>query len=205
MGGSGNSGNPGGNMNCVFGYVPTANGGTGGNGSFSGSSGRQPEPSQAGPNPYTPPYASSIARGGGGGGGGGNEANSACNPPTADRPGRPGGANQGGTGGTGALAQQNITPCSQIASSAQPGGSGNGAGTGGGGGGGGASAGFPFGLTSGGAGGGGGGAGNPGGAGGAGNPGSVANPTTHNCVSIVGGTAYPVTVNGQVNISWCPQ
>ena len=47
-----------------------------------------------------------------------------------------------------------------------------------------------------------GGAGNPGNAGNAGNP---ASPTTQNCVSIVGGSSYPVTVNGQVNISWCPQ
>jgi len=41
--------------------------------------------------------------------------------------------------------------------------------------------------------------------GGAGNPGSAGSPNTHNCVTVVSGASYPVTANGQVQISWCPQ
>ena len=51
----------------------------------------------------------------------------------------------------------------------------------------------------------GGGRGSAGNAGSPGNSGSSANPTTSNCVTVVGGASYPVTVNGQVVVSWCPQ
>jgi hypothetical protein len=46
--------------------------------------------------------------------------------------------------------------------------------------------------------------GNPGNSG---NPGSNANPTTYNCISVTGGSCYPVVVpaGGQVVISWNEQ
>jgi len=49
------------------------------------------------------------------------------------------------------------------------------------------------------------GRGNAGNAGNPGNPGSAANPTTFNCVSVTPGGSYPVTVNGQIVVSWNPQ
>jgi hypothetical protein len=48
-------------------------------------------------------------------------------------------------------------------------------------------------------------AGNPGNAGAAGNPGAAANPTSFNCVPVTPGASYPVTVNGQLIVSWNPQ
>ena len=51
----------------------------------------------------------------------------------------------------------------------------------------------------------GGGRGTAGSAGNPGNPGSAANPSTSNCVTVVGGAAYPVVANGPVTVSWCPQ
>ena len=48
-------------------------------------------------------------------------------------------------------------------------------------------------------------AGNPGNAGSAGSPGSAANPTSFNCVAVTPGGSYPLTVNGQIVVSWNPQ
>ena len=139
-----------------------------------------------------------VASGGYGGGGAGTFGYSTggC--------GRLGGSNCGGPGGIrGAILVTNAGGNTNQASSY--GAPGFAAKTGGGGGGGGAHAVVPQGTAGGGGGGGGRGSTGGGSSGTGGLCGSPANPTTHNCVSIVGGSAYPVTVNGQVNISWCPQ
>lgn len=67
------------------------------------------------------------------------------------------------------------------------------------------------GQTAGGGGGGGGGrgnAGNPGGSGNAGNPGASGSPSTSNCIPVIPGSPYPITVGspgGQVVVNWNPQ
>ena len=160
-------------------------------------------------------YGSMPAEGGGGGGGAAsdnsNPAGTYPNPNSGANSGGTGGGTgsvQGGAGGRGAQitnvysggSESNNRLNSAVAGS----GLGN-PGTGGGGGGGGAQAYGGGGNGQGGGGGGGGASGGAGGPGGSAPPGGAASPTTFNDVSVVGGTNYPVTSNGQVVVSWNAQ
>lgn len=114
-------------------------------------------------------------------------------PPSPTAGGTPGGG-AGGRGRNSFIGQnETIGGC---ASTSRAGGGGGGA----------------YGTTSYGAGGGGGGgrgaAGGCGGAGGAGNAGNPGTPATYNCVPVIPGGAYPITVGapgGEIVISWNPQ
>jgi hypothetical protein len=204
-GGGGNSGQAGGVYSCEIpegttSTGPRRNGGNSGPGGRGGQGVSQRLTNNPGGNVWL-----KRARGGGGGGGAGTqflggESNLWCS--------GPGGNQYGGNGACGSFSGY-FNTCGQgtPAGSACPGGSNNGAG---GGGGGGASA-FQgnsindcagyYGAP----GGGGGGRGDPGNPGNPGNPGSAANPTTHNCISVVSGANYSITANAPVTVSWDPQ
>lgn len=202
---AGNNGAIGGSIN--FGCGTPGPGGTGGNaGGGTGANGARfaylciKDPSVN----YTTTY-------GGGGGGGAGSINPGCNGVNINssgqnQPAAPGGSLSGGPGGLRNASfwygGQNPLPGRSLGN---PGVSGGSFGAGGGGGSGEALAIGVF-AGEGAGGGGGGGRGLPGNLPACpGLPGSAANPSTQNCVSISGGASYPVTVNGQVNISWCPQ